>query len=149
MYKHEKWMREAIKEAIKAESHGEVPVGAVVIKDGVIIGKGHNQPISMNDATAHAEIQAIRSAGKALKNYRLKGASIYITLEPCSMCLGAISHARIEKIIFGASDSKNTDDLTSKKAKAHKPSLNSFELEGGVLDKECSKLLKTFFKKRR
>jgi tRNA(adenine34) deaminase len=149
MNKDEKWMREAIKEAVKAQNHGEVPVGAVVIKDEVIIGKGHNQPISLNDATAHAEIQAIRSAGIMLKNYRLKGASIYITLEPCSMCMGAISHARIERVVFGANDSKNTDELRVKKVMSNNPSLNSVELVGGVLDRECSKLLKTFFKKRR
>jgi tRNA(adenine34) deaminase len=149
MNNDEKWMREAIKEAVKAQNHGEVPVGAVVIKDEVMIGKGHNQSISLNDATAHAEIQAIRSAGIMLKNYRLKGASIYITLEPCSMCMGAISHARIERVIFGANDSKNTDELRGKKVMSNNPSFNRFELLGGVLDRECSKLLKTFFKKRR
>ena len=93
MNEDEKWMYLAIKEAIKAEKEGEVPVGAVLVKDGLLIAKAHNQPISKNDVTAHAEIQLIRAAGKKLKNYRLTGTSLYVTLEPCAMCVGAMMHA--------------------------------------------------------
>ena len=106
MYEDEKWMNIALKEALKAEKAGEVPVGAVLVKDGLLVAKAHNQPIATNDASAHAEIQLIRLAGDKLKNYRLNGASLYVTLEPCAMCLGAIMHARIERVIYGAHDLK-------------------------------------------
>ena len=107
MSNDEKWMSLAIKQAIKAEEEGEVPVGAVLVKDGTIIEKAHNQPISTNDATAHAEIQLLRAAGKKKKNYRLTGTTLYVTLEPCAMCFGAMMHARIERIVYGANDPKN------------------------------------------
>ena len=149
MNEDEKWMQIAIQEAIKAEKENEVPVGAVLIKDGLIIAKAHNQPISTNDATAHAEIQLIRAAGKIQENYRLTGASLYVTLEPCAMCLGAIMHARIERIVYGAHDPKtgvcgSTENLTDAKFFNHKIALTS-----GVLDSECKQLLKKFFISRR
>ena len=106
MNEDEKWMKIAIQESIKAEKEGEVPVGAVLVKDGLLIAKAHNQPISTNDATAHAEIQLIRTAGKVQENYRLTGTSLYVTLEPCAMCLGAMMHARIERIVYGTHDPK-------------------------------------------
>ena len=149
MNNDEKWMQIAIHEAIKAEKEGEVPVGAVLVKDGLLIAKAHNQPISKNDATAHAEIQLIRAAGKKLKNYRLTETSLYVTLEPCAMCLGAIMHARIKRIVYGAHDPKTgvcglSEDLTNAKIFKHK-----INISGGVSEKKCSKLLQAFFKLRR
>ena len=107
MIDDEKWMSLALKQAIRAEEKGETPVGAVLVKDGLLIAKAHNQPISTNDATAHAEIQLLRAASKKLQNYRLPDTTLYVTLEPCAMCFGAIIHARIEMLVFGAYD-KNT-----------------------------------------
>ncbi len=149
MNEDEKWMEFAIKEAIKAGKKGEVPVGAVLVKNQKIIAKAHNQPISKNDATAHAEIQLIRKSGEKQKNYRLVNSTIYVSLEPCSMCLGAIVHARISKIVFGAYDSKigacgSSIDLTNTSFLNHK-----FLIKGGILEDQCSKLLKDFFKVRR
>ena len=149
MNEDEKWMQIAIQEAIKAEKEGEVPVGAVLVKDGLLIAKAHNQPISKNDATAHAEIQLIRSAGKKLKNYRLTETSLYVTLEPCAMCLGAIMHARIKRIVYGAHDQKtgvcgSSEDITNANCFKHK-----IHITGGVSERKCSQLLQTFFKSRR
>ena len=145
----EKWMALALKQAVKAEEHGEVPVGAVLVKDGLLVAKAHNQPISTNDPTAHAEIQLIRAAGKKLKNYRLTGTSLYVTLEPCAMCLGAIMHARVERIVFGAYDPKtgvcgSSENLMDANCFNHKINLVS-----GVLENESKQLLKNFFVLRR
>jgi len=149
MNEDEKWMQIAIQEAIKAEKENEVPVGAVLIKDGLIIAKAHNQPISTNDATAHAEIQLIRAAGKIQENYRLTGASLYVTLEPCAMCLGAIMHARIKRIVYGAYDSK-TGACGSSENLIHANCFNhKVDLASGVLENECKQLLKNFFISRR
>ena len=149
MNNDEKWMTLAIKQAVKADTEGEVPVGAVIVKDGQLIARAHNQPISTNDATAHAEIQLLRAAGKHQKNYRLIDTTIYVTLEPCAMCLGAMMHARIARMVFGASDLKtgvcgSLIDLTSKSFFNHE-----IEINGGILEKECKKLLQSFFKSRR
>jgi tRNA(adenine34) deaminase len=149
MNEDEKWMQIAIQEAIKAEKEGEVPVGAVLVKDGLLIAKAHNQPISKNDATAHAEIQLIRAAGKKLKNYRLTETSLYVTLEPCAMCLGAIMHARIKRIVYGAHDPKtgvcgSSEDLTNANCFKHK-----IHITGSVSESKCCQLLQTFFKSRR
>ena len=149
MNEDEKWMQIAIQEAIKAEKDNEVPVGAVLVKDGLVIAKAHNQPISTNDATAHAEIQLIRAAGKIQENYRLTGTSLYVTLEPCAMCLGAMMHARVERIVYGAHDPKtgvcgSSENLIDANCFNHK-----IALTGGVLDSECKKLLKKFFISRR
>ena len=149
MNEDEKWMQIAILEAIKAEKEGEVPVGAILVKDGLVIAKAHNQPISTNDATAHAEIQLIRAAGKIQENYRLTGTSLYVTLEPCAMCLGAMMHARIERIVYGAQDPKtgvcgSTENLIDANCFNHKINLVS-----GVLENECKQLLKRFFISRR
>ena len=149
MNEDEKWMKIAIQEAIKAEKEDEVPVGAVLVKDGLVIAKAHNQPISTNDATAHAEIQLIRAAGKIQENYRLTGTSLYVTLEPCAMCLGAMMHARIERIVYGTHDPKtgvcgSTENLIDAKFFNHKITLTS-----GVLENECRRLLKNFFISRR
>jgi tRNA(adenine34) deaminase len=145
----DKWMKVAIQEAIKAKEEGEVPVGAILVKDDIIIAKAHNQPILKNDATAHAEVQLIRAAGLIQKNYRLTGTSLFVTLEPCMMCLGAIMHARIARIVYGANDQKKEvcgpcSDLSNATFFKH-----NIDIYGGVLKDECSELLKTFFQSRR
>ena len=149
MNEDEKWMSLALEQARKAEEEGEVTVGAILVKDGLLIAKAHNQPISSNDPTAHAEIQLIRKAGEKLKNYRLTGTSLYVTLEPCAMCLGAIMHARVEHVVFGAYDPKtgvcgSSENLINAKCFNHKINLAS-----GVLENECRQLLKNFFNSRR
>jgi len=149
MNEDEKWMSLALEQARKAEEEGEVPVGAILVKDGLLIARAHNKPISTNDATAHAEIQLLRAAGKKLKNYRLTGTSLYVTLEPCAMCLGAIMHARVEHVVFGAYDPKtgvcgSSENLMDAKCFNHKINLVS-----GVLENECRQLLKKFFISRR
>ena len=145
----EKWMQIAIKESNAAKSEDEIPVGAVIVKNGRLIAKAHNQPISTNDPTAHAEIQVIRKAGKKEKNYRLVGTTLYVTLEPCLMCLGALMHARVERIVFGAKDTKNgfcgsLIDLTNASQFNHRAIVT-----GGVLEKQCQEILRSFFKLRR
>jgi len=149
MNEDEKWMSLALEQAVKAEEEGEVPVGAILVKDGLVIARAHNQPISTNDATAHAEIQLLRAAGRKLKNYRLTGTSLYVTLEPCAMCLGAIMHARVERIVFGAHDPKtgvcgSSENLIDANCFNHKINLVS-----GVLENESKQLLKNFFNSRR
>jgi tRNA(adenine34) deaminase len=149
MNEDEKWMSLALEQARKAEEEGEVPVGAILVKDGLLIAKAHNQPISTNDPTAHAEIQLIRAAGKKLKNYRLTGTSLYVTLEPCAMCLGAIMHARVEHVVFGAHDPKtgvcgSSENLINANCFNHKINLAS-----GVMENESKQLLKNFFNSRR
>ena len=149
MNEDEKWMKIAIQEAKKAEKEDEVPVGAVLVKDALVIAKGHNQPISTNDATAHAEIQLIRAAGKIQENYRLTGTSLYVTLEPCAMCLGAMIHARIKRIVYGAHDPKtgvcgSSENLIDANCFNHK-----IDLVSGVLENECKQLLNKFFISRR
>ena len=145
----EKWMNLAIKQAIKAEKEGEVPIGAVLVKDGLLIAKAHNQPITTNDATAHAEVQLLRIAGKELQNYRLTGTTLYVTLEPCAMCFGAMVHARIERIVYGAHDLKtgvcgSCEDLSNENCFKHE-----INITGGISERKCSQLLQTFFKSRR
>ena len=145
----EKWMSLALEQARKAEEEGEVPVGAVLVKDGLLIAKAHNQPISTNDVTAHAEIQLLRAAGEELNNYRLNGTSLYVTLEPCAMCLGAMMHARVERIIYGAHDPKtgvcgSSENLIDANCFNHK-----IDLVSGVLENESKQLLKNFFNSRR
>jgi|TARA_B100000959_G_scaffold88271_1_gene93591 tRNA(adenine34) deaminase len=149
MTNDEKWMDLAIKQAIKAEKEGEVPIGAVLVKDELLIAKAHNQPITKNDATAHAEIQLLRNAGKILQNYRLTGSTLYVTLEPCAMCFGAMIHARVKRIVFGAYDPKtgvcgSSEDLTNANCFKHK-----INVTGGVSERKCSQLLQAFFKSLR
>jgi tRNA(adenine34) deaminase len=149
MNEDEKWMHIAIQEAIIAENEGEVPVGAVLVIDGIIIAKAHNQPISKHDATAHAEVELLRAAGSKLKNYRLTNSTLYVTLEPCAMCYGAMVHARVKRIVYGAHDTKtgvcgSSEDLSNSNYFKHK-----INITGGVLGRNCSLLLKEFFKSRR
>src|SRR6184192_3733948 len=137
-------MRSALELADQAQKAGEVPVGAVVVKDGAIIGRGYNRPIISADPTAHAEIVALREAAAALGNYRLPGCELYVTLEPCAMCVGAMVHSRIGRIVYGAADPKtgacgSIVDL---------PALSTFNhhgrFEGGMLERECGEILKRF-----
>ena len=149
MNNDEKWMALAIKQAVKADKEGEVPVGAVLVHDNKLIAKSYNQSISNNDASAHAEIQVLRKAGSKLNNYRLDNSTLYVTLEPCAMCLGALVHARISNIVFGAFDFKtgvcgSCVDLTSAKFFNH-----TIKIDGGVLEDDCMILMKSFFSKRR
>jgi tRNA(adenine34) deaminase len=133
----EAFMRRALALAGKAEAEGEVPVGAVVVMEGGVVGEGWNRPIAASDPTAHAEIQALRAAAQKLKNYRLTGATLYVTLEPCDMCVGAMFHARVARVVYGATDPKK---LVLK---------NRVALEGGVLAEECGAVLSAFFAARR
>jgi len=138
----EQHMRRALELAKRAE--GEVPVGAVVVLDGKIIGEGWNRPLSTHDAASHAEIEAIRAAGRAVGNYRLGGATLYVTLEPCTMCVGAVFHARIARVVYGASDPKTgAAELFMSRHNHHA------KVQGGVLAEECAALLKEFFAARR
>ena len=149
MKKDELWMQVAINEAKLAMKENEIPVGSVLVQNEKIIAKAHNQPIRKNDPTAHAEIQVLRKAGNQKENYRLVGSTLYVTLEPCAMCFGAMVHARVERIVFGALDPKtgvcgSCMDLNKENFFNHKISIT-----GGVLDKECSDLLRLFFKLKR
>lgn len=145
----EVWMRHAIRLAQRAEQLGEVPVGAVVVKDDRCIAEGWNASIATCDPTAHAEITALRQAGLVLENYRLCDATLYVTLEPCVMCMGAISHARIKRLVFGAFDPKrgavcNALSLTDAGFLNHRVSW-----QGGILETQCADLLRDFFRVRR
>ena len=149
MKKDELWMQVAINEAKLAMKENEIPVGSVLVQNEKIIAKAHNQPIRKNDPTAHAEIQVLRKAGNQKENYRLVGSTLYVTLEPCAMCFGAMVHARVERIVFGALDPKtgvcgSCMDLNNENFFNHKISIT-----GGVLEKESSDLLRLFFKSLR
>jgi tRNA(adenine34) deaminase len=149
MPEQQDFMREALAEAQRAWDRGEVPVGAVVVKDGVVIGRGFNQPIGSHDPTAHAEIVALRAAAEAVGNYRLPGCELYVTLEPCVMCSGAMMHARLSRIVYGAADPK-TGACGSVVNMFEQEKLNHHaEVEGGVLAEDCGNLLKAFFAERR
>ena len=142
-------MRAALEQARMAQAAGEVPVGAVMVKDGEIIGTGFNAPISGHDPTAHAEIRALREAAQQLGNYRLPGCELYVTLEPCAMCVGAMLHARVARLIYGAADPK-TGACGSVVNLFAEPRLNHHaSLSAGVLAEECGALLRDFFAARR
>ncbi|MBL8480712.1 MAG: tRNA adenosine(34) deaminase TadA [Rhodocyclaceae bacterium] len=143
------YMRLALDLAREAGSFGEVPVGALVVQDGVVVGRGYNRPISASDASAHAEIMALRAAGQCLGNYRLPGCTLYVTLEPCVMCAGAIMHARIARVVFGAPDPKtgacgSVLDLFAQTRLNHHATV-----QGGVLADDSAQLLRSFFAARR
>jgi tRNA(adenine34) deaminase len=147
MYDH--WMMAALEEARRARDAGEVPIGAVVALDGAIVGRGFNQPISSGDPTAHAEIVAIRDAARRLGNYRLSGAVLCVTIEPCLMCVGALVHARIATLVFGAAEPR-TGAVVSTVRAAELPGHNHrVEVVGGILENECRELMQTFFRERR
>lgn len=145
----EYWMRHALELAERASNIGEVPVGAVLVKDDVLIAEGWNCPIGTNDPTAHAEIMALRAAGVRLGNYRLVDTVLYVTLEPCVMCMGAIVHARVKRLVFGAPDPKR-GAVCSALQLADTEFLNhKVEYRGGVLEEDCGRLLRRFFQERR
>lgn len=145
----ERWMQRALALARQAEGEGEVPVGAVVVRGGVVLGEGHNRPIASHDPSAHAEIEALRAAARAAGNYRLPGSTLYVSLEPCVMCAGAIIHARVERLVYGATDPRAGaagsvyDVLTV-------PRLNhAVTVVGGVLEASAAAQLRDFFRQRR
>jgi tRNA(adenine34) deaminase len=143
------WMRRALELAQRARDEGEVPVGAIVVLEGKVVGEGWNRPISGSDATSHAEIEAIRAACRELRNYRLSGATLYVTLEPCAMCIGAMFHARIANVVFGASDPKTGAAGSVINLFAEHKLNHHARVEGGVLAQESGELLRTFFASRR
>ena len=148
-YRDDNFMRDAIALAQLAWDAGEVPVGAVVVKDNEIIGRGFNQPITSNDPTTHAEIVALRDAAQHLKNYRLVDCVLYVTLEPCMMCVGAMLHARLRRVVFGASDPKTGACGSVINLPAEEKLNHHATFEGGVLSEECSAMLRAFFQARR
>lgn len=142
-------MRRALELAQEARQHGEVPVGAVVVLEAAIIGEGYNQPISANDPTAHAEIVALRAAAQRLGNYRLTGAVVYVTIEPCQMCVGAMVHARVARLVYGTTEPKAGAIESAMSAHEH-PALNHrMAARGGVLEEECRELIQAFFREKR
>jgi tRNA(adenine34) deaminase len=142
-------MDSAIEEACRARDAGEVPIGAVVWLDGALVGRGFNQPISSGDPTAHAEIVAIRAAARHVGNYRLTGATVCVTIEPCLMCVGALVHARVGRLVFGAAESR-TGALVSTVRGGELPGHNHrFEIVAGVREEACRALMQTFFRERR
>lgn len=149
MSEHQHFMQIAIALAQEAGAEGEVPVGALVVKNGLIIGRGYNAPIKQHDPSAHAEIRALRDAAKNIGNYRLIDCTLYVTLEPCAMCTGAIQHARIAQLVYGASDPKtgacgSVIDLMAEDKLNHHA-----QVTGGILAEQCGALLTAFFKERR
>ncbi|MEA5446348.1 tRNA adenosine(34) deaminase TadA [Gammaproteobacteria bacterium AB-CW1] len=145
----ERWMQHAIDLARHAEAAGEVPVGSVIVRDGEVLGEGWNAPISLHDPTAHAEIAALRAAAARDNNYRLTGATLYVTLEPCCMCAGAIIHARIARVVYGAPDPK-TGAAGSLFSILGTDRLNhQVDVQSGVLADQCGDLLRSFFRERR
>jgi tRNA(adenine34) deaminase len=149
MSEHQHFMQTAIELAQEAAAEGEVPVGAVVVKDGVMIGFGYNAPIKQHDPSAHAEIRALRDAAKHLGNYRLNDCTLYVTLEPCAMCAGAIQHARIAHLIYGANDPKTGACGSVINLMAEDKLNHHTRVTGGILAQECGDLLSHFFKQRR
>jgi len=143
------WMTEALAEASLTEAEGEVPVGAVIVADEELISRGHNRPIQLHDPTGHAEILALRSAASSLRNYRLPGTTLYVTVEPCLMCMGALLQARIQRLVFGCHDPKagaagSLYDVSSDPRLNHR-----MEVIAGVKEEECRELLRRFFRARR
>jgi len=145
----ERFMRRAIELAELAEAKGEVPVGAVLVKEGKIIAEGWNESIGQHDATAHAEMQTIRKAGLVLQNYRLLDTTLYVTLEPCPMCAGALLHSRVKRIVFGAPDLKAGAAGTVLNLFEHQAAYHYADVEQGLLEEECRSQLQAFFKRRR
>ena len=145
----QRWMKRALALAARAEAQGEIPVGAVVVRDGAVLGEGWNRNLKLDDPSAHAEILALREAGEAAGNHRLPGATLYVTLEPCCMCAGAMIHARLERVVFGAHDPKtgaagSVFDLLSSAAHNHRPSV-----AGGCRGEHSARLLQEFFQAKR
>jgi len=143
------WMREALREARRGYREGEVPVGAIVVQEGKVIARAHNRPVRLSDPSAHAEILALRRAGRKLGNYRLPGCTLYVTIEPCAMCVGAIIQARIQRLVVGAMDPK-AGACGSVLAVLNNRKLNhQVVLSSGILQAECAAILREFFRERR
>lgn len=145
----QKWMEHAISLALKAQSGGEVPIGAVLVRDGDIVGEGWNRNISLSDPSAHAEIMALRGAGQNLQNHRLPGCVMYVTLEPCAMCVGAMIHARLERVLFGAPDPKTGALGGAFSLPATHTHNHQIDVCGGLMASEAAAMLKSFFRSRR
>lgn len=143
------YMRRALELAAIAAREDEVPVGAVLVRDGEIIGEGYNQVITLSDPSAHAEAQAIRAAGRAAANYRLVDSTLYVTLEPCAMCAGLITHARVKRLVFGATDPRTGATGTAIEVLNHASMNHKVEIVGGVLADLCGDILRQFFRARR
>lgn len=149
LYNDEYWMAEALKRADLAEQQGEIPVGAIVVCDNKIIAEGYNLSISNHDPSAHAEMMAIRQAGQHLQNYRMLDCTLYVTLEPCSMCAGLLVHSRIKRLVFGAVDLKTGSAGSIMNLVQHQKLNHQIELTSGVLAEQCSAKISAFFKMRR
>ena len=145
----ERWMREALALALEAEVAGEVPVGAILVRDQAVLGRGFNRPITAHDPTAHAEILALREAAAHAANYRLPGATLYVTLEPCIMCAGALVHARVDRLVFGARDLRFGGVRSKFRLADHELLNHRLEIREGILGAECAELLERFFLDRR
>ncbi|MFK7795764.1 MAG: tRNA adenosine(34) deaminase TadA [Gammaproteobacteria bacterium] len=145
----EYWMRQALDAALVAEKNNEVPVGAILIRDDQLISSANNSPISLSDPSAHAEVLAIRNAASSLDNYRLPGTTLYVTLEPCMMCAGAMLHARIERLVFGAYDEKTGVAGSCFNWINDEKQLHKIKVRGGVLEEDCRLILQNFFKQKR
>ncbi|WP_339768548.1 tRNA adenosine(34) deaminase TadA [uncultured Paraglaciecola sp.] len=143
------WMRHALSLASKAAQAGEIPVGAVLVKDQQIVGEGWNQSIMLNDPSAHAEMQAIRQAGSTIKNYRLIDTTLYVTLEPCTMCAGLLVHSRIQRLVFGAYDAKTGAAGSIMDVLRDERLNHQVDVLGGVLGEECGETISAFFRQRR
>ncbi|MDH5392193.1 MAG: tRNA adenosine(34) deaminase TadA [Gammaproteobacteria bacterium] len=149
MTNDERWMQYALKLAEHAEQQGEVPVGAVIVQNDLVIAEGWNQPISTHDATAHAEIVALRKAGYTLSNYRLPDTTLYVTLEPCVMCIGALVHARVSRVVYAATEPRTGAVESAFQLCEDNQHNHRLEITGGVLADESGEMLKRFFKRRR
>ena len=143
------WMTEALAEAALAEAEGEVPVGAVIVLDEVIIGRGHNQPIQLYDPTGHAEILALRAAARSRDNYRLPETTLYVTVEPCLMCMGALLQARVQRLVFGCYDPKAGADVSLYDVSNDSRLNHRIDVTAGVKEEECRAVLQNFFRSRR
>ena len=143
------FMQQALSQAKLAAAAGEVPVGAVLVRDGQIISTGFNRPITNSDPSAHAEMMALRAAAQSESNYRLPGTTLYVTLEPCTMCAGAMLHARVERVVFGAADPKTGAAGSVLNVFSEKQINHQTQVEGGIMGEECGQVLRDFFKERR
>lgn len=143
------FMREALRLAHLAAEAGEVPVGAILVKNGQVIGRGYNQPVKSHDPSAHAEICALRDAGQVVRNYRLPDATLYVTIEPCTMCYGAIIHARVKRVVFGAAEPRYGALVSGQKLLQNGLFNHQPEVLGGVLETDCAQIMKQFFAKKR
>jgi len=143
------FMREALRLAHMAAEAGEVPVGAILVKNGQVIGRGYNQPVKSHDPSAHAEICALRDAGQVVRNYRLPDATLYVTIEPCTMCYGAIIHARVKRVVFGAVEPRYGAVVSGQKLLVNGLFNHQPEVLSGVLETDCAQIMKQFFAKKR